>query len=392
MKVMKKKALSLALAAMFVFAGVLSVIPAMTAHAAGDKTLVIKKVLTMAESGVATPAETFGFTVVKHSFDRDEAKKNECPDLNAASASYTAADTADADTVAPGKQVVKLTGDMLDGVVFTKAGQYSYKITETAGSADGVTYSDAEYIVSLFVTKQADDSFKVDRIEIMQTKNDAGENIDSPAKTEYNPGDTTGNGNNFKFENHYDKKGGNPNPSGSDPTADDKKGLVISKAVEAGGDTNLEFGFKLTLTKPAGTLDTTTPTAKIVSAAGTAGAEQNLTYGTAFEFKLKAGERLVLNNVLLGSNAKIEEAEKQGYTLKTVTATGVATITSETDLKTTGIVLSDTVADANSALFTNEKPTATGVLLNNLPFILLFAVAGTGIALYVRNRRKAQKA
>lgn len=392
MKVMKKKVLSVALAAMFAFAGVLSVIPAMTAHAAGDKTLVIKKVLTMAENGVATPEENFAFTIAKHSFDRDESKKDQCPDLAAATATYTAADTNDADATAPGKQVVKLTGDLLAGVSFTKAGQYSYKITETAGSAEGVTYSGAEYIVSLFVTKQSDDSFKVDRIEIMQTKNDAGEAVPSATKTEYNPGSSTGENNNFKFENHYDKKGGNPNPNGNTPTAEDKKGLVISKAVVDGGDTNLEFGFKLTLTKPAGTLDTSVPTAKIVNATGTAGSAQTLAYGTAFEFKLKAGERLVLDNVLLGSNAKIEESEKQGYTLKTVTATGVETVTSEADLKTTGIVLSDTGADANSALFTNEKPTATGVILNNLPFILLFIVAGTGIALYVRSRRKSKKA
>lgn len=360
------------------------------------KELKIKKVLTLPAEGVKTPQQTFTFTFTPQSFNSDTSKANECPQITAPTVSYTNNDGKDEqnkkyddDATKNGKQVIKLTDDILKTITFTKDGQYTYTVTETQVTTNGNKIWDsskAEYLISLFVRKKADGSFEVYDIQIQKNKNDDGTAPTEKKKTPYEPGtegdSTTGKwkDNNFVFNNAYEEKAGNNNPSGTTPTDDDKKGFVLDKKVDGDTDnkTNTEFEFKLTVTKDLASKQTDKFKYKVVNKEGTAGEEKEGEYGdTGNIIKLKAGERVVLSNVLLGSKVKVEETAKNGYT---------PTVTGKIAKEGDSFVLTD--EGGNAVTFTNKKDTAVGFILNNLPFIVLVAFAGFGILFFVKNKKE----
>lgn len=397
----KKQALSLVLSLAMVVVGVTTFAsgpkPGVVQPAvAKAKELKIKKVLTLPAEGVKTPQQTFTFTFVAQSFNSDTSKANECPQITAPTVSYTNNDGKDEqskkyddDATKDGKQVIKLTDDILKTITFTKDGQYTYTVTETQVTTNGNKIWDsskAEYLISLFVRKTADGKFEVYDIQIQKNKNDDGTAPTEKKKTPYEPGtegdSTTGKwkDNNFVFNNAYEEKAGNNNPSGKTPTDDDKKGFVLDKKVDGDTDnkTTTEFEFKLTVTKDLASKQTDKFKYKVVNKEGTAGEEKEGEYGNAGNIiKLKAGERVVLSNVLLGSKVKVEETAKNGYT---------PTVTGKIAKEGDSFVLTD--EGGNAVTFTNKKDTAVGFILNNLPFIVLVAFAGFGILFFVKNKKE----
>lgn len=385
MKTFLKKTITIALSMALCLTGL---VPALSAHAENTvgKTLVIKKVLTKAEKGVTTPNETFDFTATAHSFNDDAGQASKCPALKTGNAAYTSADNTDGDASAEGKQLIKISSDMLDGISFNQVGQYTYTIKERAGSTNGMKYSGAEYLVSMFVVKNASNKYVVDSIQIKQTKNDEGASVTSGGKIAYAPDP---DGNKLLFNNVYNKKSGNTNPTGNNPTNEDKEGFVIDKVVATA--TDAEFKFSLTLTAPAGASSSATsslPTGKIVGADGNVKSTVTMSaYGTSTQFILKKGERLVIANVLMGSTAKVAETDAQGFT-PSVKANGVGgTVTNVSVLENDGVVLGD--GGNNYATVTNAQQSATGVIIDNLPFIIVLIIAAMGIGMYIRNRKKA---
>lgn len=400
MNQLKKKMIPLAMAMALVatgFAGNLAVQKTAFAEGAGGdaKTLKIKKVLTMPSEGVTTPDETFNFKFEAQSFNGGEATT--CPAIPANSekieTKYLAANTTDSDTSTPGKQVVKVTGDVLAGVTWSKAGQYVYKVKEVEPSQSekkaGMKYSKAEYIVSIFVSGTTG-NFKVHSIQIKQSKTDGNE-TGSGKKVEYNPTDPTGSDNNFAFENKYFPTGGNNNPTTGD-SDDDKKGLLVKKDVTGANasDTQL-FDFKIKIEKPAGADDkVTTYKYKVTKDDGTAMSdEKTVTYGNEETFKLAKGHKLVLTEVLLGAKATVTEINSAGYTA-TYKVTSNGTAGGETGGAEASALLGDN-SGGNIIAFTNKQQTATGVIIDNLPFIILVAIAGMGILFFVRNKRRAEE-
>lgn len=349
----------------------------------------LKKVLNLPKDGVATPAETFTFKFAKHSFNKDTTKTNDLPDIQGKSAVFGATMTNDADATTTGKQIVKLTDDVLNGVTFPKAGQYTYTVTETAGSKAGMTYSKATYLVSLLVGANDKGNFVVKSIEIKKEKDDKGVDVTNPQKTPYKPGTgDNGEGNEFVFNNHYDPKAGNKNPDGKEIKEDDKKGFVLRKEV-AGEKANFSenFKFKITAKKPEGShSDAKTFKYKVVTN-GVAGQEETGTYGTAFDVVLKHADKVVFSDVLLGTTVTAEETVDGGYTkdIKDGSKINGQKVTVE-NLKT-GLPIGDN-ADGNFVNFVNTQQTATGILMNNLPFIALVLAAGVGIFFFVKNKKE----
>lgn len=170
MKTLKKKIVAGALA--FTLVGGAVIANPQKAEAA-SRPLNIKKVFNLPAEGVTTPAETFTFKFAAHSKNGNEEDKN-IPAINPVTIAYTDADNTDNDTTKDGKQLIKESADALTGVTFTEAGQYTYTVKETAGSTTDMTYSQAEYLVSLFV-KKVGENYEVTDIQIKQTKNDKGE-------------------------------------------------------------------------------------------------------------------------------------------------------------------------------------------------------------------------
>lgn len=359
------------------------------------KQLKIKKVLNLPSADVKTPAVKFSFTFTKHSYNGETDKTSEFPDITVAkSVDYSEADTTDGDTNKQGLQLVKTTENVLNGVTFSKAGQYTYKVTENQTLADnatlpqGLAMSKAEYLVSIFTKTIANNKVVVDNIYIAKLKKDDGTDADKKEKVDYDStSDTT---NKFEFNNNYDPKAGNENPSGKEIGEADKKGFVLQKKVEGEkANANEEFTFSLTVTKPEGSHGSDQKfNYKVVNDQGAVdGNASEGTYTTPFTVKLKKGYRVVLYNVLLGSKVQAEETVSAGYTKSLekdqckFNGTVIATVE---ELKT-GKNIGD--KGDNSIIFVNTQQTPTGILLNSLPFIVLALVALAGIVFFVKNRK-----
>lgn len=400
----KKQALSLVLSlAMVVGVGV-------TTFASGPKPgvpqpavekpkeLKIKKVLNLPTFGVKTPTETFTFTFEAQSFNGKDTEKNTCPAIASQTASYTETDNKDQDNATTGKQVIKLTPDALKNITFTKVGQYVYTVKETTGNTTDMTYSKAEYTVSIF-TKTKGDKIVVSDIQIAQIKTDDGKDAKDKTKKEYTPGtdDDHGKDNGLVFNNNYDKKGGNDKVIvGENPTPEDKKGFALKKIV-AGEKANNEekFEFTLKVTKPEGThADKNEKIGYIIASKDSVSAETKVEYDRDFKVSLKHGERIVFVKVLLGSKVKVTESDAKGYTPSVKNDSvlnGQAVTLDATQADANGkIIFTDTVIGEDGDNFVtveNSQQTAVGFILNNLPFIVLVAFAGFGILFFVKNKK-----
>lgn len=352
--------------------------------------LKIKKVLNLPSADVKTPEVEFKFKFEQHSFNAKEDQKTKCPAINDQSVKYAAKETEaadDKDANKNGVQLIQTTGDALKGVNFTEAGQYTYKVTEEEKTLTGLVCSKAEYLVSIFVKTKANNKFTVDNIQIKKTKDDKGQAV-TEKKTQYDG--STDESNKFEFDNNYDPKAGNDNPTGTDITTEDKKGFVLQKRVAgeaAKVNANEPFTFNFTVSKPAGSNSAdATFDYKIVDAQGTVGGKQTANYGTAFDVVLHHGDRVVFANVLLGSTVKAKETKDAGYThsLESSKMNNVA-VTNVNDIEETGKNIGD--KGDNSIIFVNTQQTPTGILLNSLPFIVLALVALAGIVFFVKNRK-----
>lgn len=381
--------------ALTLFAGSLAFTTPAKAAGGATPVLKIKKVLNLPESGVKTPAETFTFTFTKHSKNgkTDETSKNSIPTITNPSVTYANTDQTDADTATAGKQVVKLTNDVLNGVTFTEAGQFTYKVTEASNNTTDMTYSSASYLVSVFTKTTSTGTIVVDSIQIKQEKNDDGTANTTGTKVAYNPGtDNNGTGNNFVFNNKYDKKGGNNNPGGNTVEEADKKGFVLQKKI-VGTNPNLDerFTFKLKVEKPVGSHSADTSFKYYIVSGNNKGTEKTGTYGnTGVDIVLKHTDRVVFSSVLLGSKVSVEETGDGGYTQgigSNSTLNGQA-VASTADLKTGKVIGED---GDNVINFENTQQTPTGIFLNNLPFIVLALMAGMGIFFFVKNRREEEE-
>lgn len=383
--------------ALTLFAGSLAFTTPAKAAGATTPVLKIKKVLNLPESGVKTPAETFTFTFTKHSKNGKTslatAEDTVFPSINAQTVTYTNADTSDGDSTKLGRQVIKLSGDALAGKTFPDAGQYTYTVKETVGGTTDMHYSNASYLVSVFTKTTSTGTIVVDSIQIKKEKNDDGTADTTGTKVDYNPGtDNNGTGNNFVFNNDYNKRDGNNNSSGGDIQTNDKKGFVLKKMIVSYAPSLDErFTFTLKVEKPVGsTSQATTFKYYTVDQAGTKQAEQTGTYGTGFDVVLKHKERVVFADVLLGSKVTTEETGDAGYTQgidssSKLNGQAVATVI---DLRNGKVIGED---GDNMIIFQNTPQTPTGIFLNNLPFIVLALMAGIGIFFFVKNRREEEE-
>lgn len=347
----------------------------------------VKKVLNLPEEGVTTPNETFTFTFEKVGKNGTD-DQTDMPDLGPKTVVYNNTKTTDADTATAGKQIVLRTENFLEGVTFKESGQYTYKVTETKGNTNYMKYSGAEYTVSIFVEKDGAD-YVPTSVQIRQDKNDDGLPIDKASKTEYTPGtDNTLDGN-FKFENNYDPVAGNNNPGGKDLTDDDKKGFALTKEIAGENpNTSEEFEFTLNVTAPKGSHSDIKASYVVVSG-GKDGAAQEVAYGTDFKVNLKHGDRIVFKEILLGSKVVAKETKAGSYNVSIKDGSTVNGVTATIENLTKGLVVGDK-DNANFAQFVNTKQAATGLLVDNLPFIALVAVAGAGIAFFVKNREEEE--
>lgn len=296
----------------------------MTAFAAdGNVGGGMKKVYKLTNEGTVSPAETFHFTAT---FDHvtDAADGVTGPALTIADADYAEK----AATVAGAEKTLAIT----PAAAFPSVGIYTYKVTETAGTTAGVTYSTSEKTLVVTVTQ--------------------GEN---GLKETYALHD--GNDKTDTVENKYS--------AGT---------LNVTKKVKGNlGDKSKKFDFTVKFTKPSGKEVNSTITATVAGRK----VEFNPVWGDdgsyTYTFKLANEETASFENIPYGVAYKVEE-NKAEYESK-VDGNAEATIN----------------AAEQSVTFTNTKTgeVDTGINLTTLPYMLTIAgiVVIAAIAFVAKRRR-----
>lgn len=340
-----------------------------TAFAAGEKvptvgngteeaqaSVSITKDFEMAE-GLGVPDVTFDFTATKVTQD--------APDATISSISYV--DMDQKGNANNGKYVISKNSEISFGT-FPHAGEYVYTVKETMGDNQNITYSSDTYTLRVYVANGQNGGLFVKAITAEKGTNtrEAANKVEK-----------------ILFTNTYRKN----------------TSLVVEKKTTGElADKSKKFDFTITFEKSA-TEDSLAEFTGTLTRKDGATETVTCSNGTA-NFALADGDKLVFDNLPAGTKYTVtEKGVKDGY---------VAHV-KVTDNGTTGQVVNGTDAEDllssqngnyvgendNKVEFENtynEVP-LTGVIMNNLPFILLIVVAvvAFGTLAFVKKRRTSDR-
>lgn len=339
----------------FVLAGAMLLGMGTTAFAAEETTtpnvnqngqVPITKEFEMAD-GLKTPAATFTFTAT--------STTEGAPTATIADVSFTegqAGTLKGEKYVLEGKTAISFTG------TWPHAGEYVYTVTESKENPiSNVTYDNTSYRLRVYVINGTNG------LEI-ETITAEGAN----GKTDK-----------ILFTNTYAK---------NDATL-----TIEKKTTGKYANKTKKFNFEITFTK--------SPMSDKTTFTGNIGSEPvECTAGIAKSFTLADREQLVFSNLPVGTTYMVKElAATDGYTPKvTVVENKTTTVTNKTVQETEAL---DTLKEngknnlvgenENKVTFTNtyKDVAVTGIVMNNLPFILLVAVAIVAfVSLAVIKRRR----
>lgn len=339
-----------------ILAGTMLLSMGTTVFAAGEPTepnvnqngrVPITKEFEMAD-GLKTPAATFKFTAT--------STTEGAPTATIADVSFTEGQTG---TLKGEKHVLEGNTAISFQGTWPHVGEYVYTVTEKPGSMPNVTYDASSYTLRVYVIN--------------------GTNGLEVGKITAQAQGASGKTDKILFTNTYAKNNAI---------------LTIEKKTTGTyADKTKEFNFEITFTK--------SPMSEQTSFTGNIGSEPvECTAGTPKPFTLADGEQLVFSNLPVGTTYVVKElAASDGYTPSvTVVENRTTTLKNKTVQETEAL---DTLKEngknnlvgenENKVTFTNtyKDVAVTGIVMNNLPFILLVAVAIVAfVSLAVIKRRR----
>nr|AEO00848.1 PitB [Streptococcus oralis] len=368
-----------------------------TAKANGETSakVAINKVLNIAE-GITTPEATFTFTFTpKTGTSSNGAPYETISDSNGKIAAKNVV-YSKSDLLQPNQTSIKKdTGNIFESVTYTHAGEYVYTVAETQNVGwaqilknsvpiDSMTYDNRSYEMHVIVKNKQSSGVYISSVYFKLVSTSSTAKVKPSEKGELYKYDlfvNTYRKNAGKITNPNEPTPNKPKPENFNPGA---KSLVIKKLVEGdSADKTKDFTFKLTFTK-ASTDDQGTFVGQVGSTSYTFenGKEKTIT--------LHHDQSLVFDNLPAGTRYKLVESGSQGYkATASYNENGVIrnqTGTASADFTQTSILVGE---KPNDNTITNSLPdvTPTGLLIDNLPFILMI---GLGLAGFVVLSKKTQ--
>lgn len=343
--------------------------------------IVITKNLNVAADVINFENMTFTFNF---ELESDTVEEELVSDLQKFTASTTIRDN-DTDTGI----ITNSTDNILKNKKFPTGGVYTYKITESQTGEKspedeyGLTCSNAEYKMKVYVKNGTSGTY-IYSVTVTQMKNDEGTDVSTNEnKVDATP-DASGNSQ-FIFNNTFTKKAG-----GTDP---DAKSLTITKEVAGDyGDKTKEFSFNINLKLPS-YISKNKEFTGIVDGEGKRYTFNNSNDFTISDVKLAHDETLEFADLPAGTTYTITESQYDDYTpqIKYI-QNGNEEVSLTENIK---VIEQKVGENTNSVTYTNtyhdaeEIGNPTGIIINNLPFVLMVVIAGSGLALYVVSKRRA---
>lgn len=370
-----------------------------TAKANGETSakVSINKVLNIAE-GITTPEATFTFTFTPKTGTSSNGAPYETIDSSNGQITDKNVSYSGTDVLATGQTSIKKeTGDIFREVNYTHAGEYVYTVAEkqnvgwnviqkNGSPIDFMTYDNRNYEMHVIVKNKTTGGTYISSVYFKQVSPSVNGKV-KPSES----------GTTYKYDlftNIYRKNAGKitdpnepnpnkPNVSKVDPNA---KSLVIKKVVSgATADKSKDFTFKLTFTK-ASTETSQSITGKIGETSKT------FVYGQETTITLRHDQSLVFDTIPAGTRYKLVETGSQGYTASAAYKENGASKnqagTVSTNFTQDSILIGE---KPNDNTITNSLPdvTPTGLLIDNLPFILMIGLGLAGFVVLSKKRRQA---
>ena len=369
-----------------------------TAKATGETSakVSINKVLNIAE-GITTPEATFTFTFTPKTGTSSNGAPYETIDSSNGQITDKNVSYSGTDVLATGQTNIKKdTGDIFREVNYTHAGEYVYTVAEkqnvgwkviqkNGSPIDFMTYDNRNYEMHVIVKNKTTGGTYISSVYFKQVSPSVNGKV-KPSES----------GTTYKYDlftNIYRKNAGKitdpnepnpnkPNVSKVDPNA---KSLVIKKVVSgATADKSKDFTFKLTFTK-ASTETSQSITGKIGETSKT------FVYGQETTITLRHDQSLVFDTIPAGTRYKLVETGSQGYTASAAYKENGASKnqagTVSTNFTQDSILIGE---KPNDNTITNSLPdvTPTGLLIDNLPFILMIGLGLAGFVVLSKKRRQ----
>ena len=370
-----------------------------TAKANGETSakVSINKVLNIAE-GITTPEATFTFTFTPKTGTSSNGAPYETIDSSNGQITDKNVSYSGTDVLATGQtNIEKDTGDIFREVNYTHAGEYVYTVAEkqnvgwkviqkNGSPIDFMTYDNRNYEMHVIVKNKTTGGTYISSVYFKQVSPSVNGKV-KPSES----------GTTYKYDlftNIYRKNAGKitdpnepnpnkPNVSKVDPNA---KSLVIKKVVSgATADKSKDFTFKLTFTK-ASTETSQSITGKIGETSKT------FVYGQETTITLRHDQSLVFDTIPAGTRYKLVETGSQGYTASAAYKENGASKNQAGTVSTNFTQDSILVGEKpNNNTITNSLPdvTPTGLLIDNLPFILMIGLSLAGFVILSKKRRQA---
>ena len=367
------------------------------AHGETSAKVSINKVLNIAE-GITTPEATFTFTFTPKTGTSSNGAPYETIDSSNGQITDKNVSYSGTDVLATGQTNIKKdTGDIFREVNYTHAGEYVYTVAEkqnvgwkviqkNGSPIDFMTYDNRNYEMHVIVKNKTTGGTYISSVYFKQVSPSVNGKV-KPSES----------GTTYKYDlftNIYRKNAGKitdpnepnpnkPNVSKVDPNA---KSLVIKKVVSgATADKSKDFTFKLTFTK-ASTETSQSITGKIGETSKT------FVYGQETTITLRHDQSLVFDTIPAGTRYKLVETGSQGYTASAAYKENGASKnqagTVSTNFTQDSILIGE---KPNDNTITNSLPdvTPTGLLIDNLPFILMIGLGLAGFVVLSKKRRQA---